>query len=242
MTGFLSDFRKVHSQSLAFAAALPLVAAIPLIGELVQHVVEMNIGMYSGIEGAQAAETNAQRMNFGFAKVLTLSLPAYFLIRWLHSGGDRAFATRAERPAVTLFILVMALNALFTFLGLFVFASGPVAIGFFVFGLVFMPLIVRFLVAAPLGTFVSPLQSIRTMLPHAVYAILFPICAMLPLMVVHYALGMGAVFVPGELAKWGILVVDGFVTAWLALVMICAQYVIAARPAPIMATQATPAP
>lgn len=233
MSSFFGDFRKVHSKSLAFVAALPLIAAIPLVAELVQHVVEMKIGMYAGPEGAEAAATNALRLYFGFAKVVALSLPAYFLVRWLHAEGDKRFATRAERPAMTLFALAVALQALFGWLSLFVWSDGPGGFGFLVFGLIFMPLVARFVVAAPLGTFISPLRSIRTMLPHVLHAVLFPLAAMLPLMGLHYALGIGAIFVTGETMKWAMLFVDSFVTAWLALVVIAAQYVIATRPAPL---------
>ena len=236
MTTFLSAFRTVHTRSLAFAAALPLVAAIPLVAEFVQHVVEMRVGMYAGVEAAQLAENDPDRILAGFFKTIALGLPAYFLIRWLHTQGERTFATRFDRPAVTLFGLVLALQALLAWLGLFVWTEGPMGIGFFVFGLIFMPLIVRFIVAAPLGNFISPLQSIRVMAPDALFAILFPLAAMLPLMVLHYALGIGAIFVEGTELKWAMLTLDSVVTAWLALVMIAAQYVIATRPAPIDAS------
>ena len=150
MTTFLSAFRTVHSRSLAFAAALPLVAAIPLVAEFVQHVVEIRSGMYAGVEAAQALESDPDRMIAGFFKTVALGLPAYFLIRWLHTQGDRAFATRFDRPAVTLFGLVIALQALLAWLGLYVWTEGPMGIGFFVFGLIFMPLIVRFIAAGQL--------------------------------------------------------------------------------------------
>tara|TARA_Y100000815_G_C13295793_1_gene482658 strand:+ start:153 stop:902 length:750 start_codon:yes stop_codon:yes gene_type:complete len=233
MTTFLPAFRAVHTRSLAFAAALPFAAAIPLVAEFVQHVVEMRVGMYAGVEAAQLAENDPDRILAGFFKTIALGLPAYFLIRWLHSEGDRGFAVRFEKPATALFGLVIGLQALFAWLGLYVWTGGPIAIGFFVFGLIFMPLIVRFVVAAPLGTLISPLQSIRVMARDAVFAILFPLAAMLPLMAVHYALGIGAIFVAGDATKWVMLGLDSVVTAWLALVMICAQYVIATRPAPL---------
>ena len=233
MTTFLPAFRAVHTRSLAFAAALPFAAAIPLVAEFVQHVVEMRVGMYAGVEAAQLAENDPDRILAGFFKTIALGLPAYFLIRWLHSKGDRGFAVRLEKPAGALFGLVIGLQALFAWLGLYVWTGGPIAIGFFVFGLIFMPLIVRFVVAAPLGTLISPLQSIRVMARDAVFAILFPLAAMLPLMAVHYALGIGAIFVAGDATKWVMLGLHSVVTAWLALVMICAQYVIATRPAPL---------
>ena len=141
--------------------------------------------------------------------------------------------TDPANDRTALFGLVIGLQALFAWLGLYVWTGGPIAIGFFVFGLIFMPLIVRFVVAAPLGMLISPLQSIRVMARDAVFAILFPLAAMLPLMAVHYALGIGAIFVAGDATKWVMLGLDSVVTAWLALVMICAQYVIATRPAPL---------
>lgn len=235
MTSFLADFRSVHAKSLTFAATLPLAAAIPFAAEFVQHIVEMRIGMYAGPEASAAAAENADRLFAGFLKTIALGLPAYFFIRWLNSDGDRSVATRPEGKAVSLFALVVALQALFAWLSLYVWTDGPMGIGFFVFGLVFMPLVARFIVAAPLGTLVSPLQSIRQMLPHAVYAIFFPIVATMPLMIVHYALGIGAIFVDGEAVKWAMLGADSFITALLALVMIAAQYTIAQRPGPIMA-------
>lgn len=233
MSTFLSDFRAAHSKSLAFAAVLPLAAAIPLVAEFFQHVVEMNIGMYAGPDAAEATADNTDRLNAGFLKTIALSLPGYFLIRWLNSGGDKAGATRLEGKAVRLFGLVIALQALLTWLSLYVWTEGALAIGFFVFSLIFMPLVARFVVAAPLGILVSPLQSIRAMLPNALYAILFPLVTILPLMAVHYALGIGAVFVPGDGLKWAMLVVDSFVTAWLALVITTTHYIIALRPGPI---------
>ena len=234
MSTFLSDFRAAHSKSLAFAAVLPLAAAIPLLAEFFQHVVEMNIGMYAGPDAAEAAASNTDRLNAGFLKTIALSLPAYFFIRWLNSGGDKAEATRVEGKAMRLFALVIALQALLTWLSLYVWTEGVMAVGFFVFSLIFMPLVARFVVAAPLGILVSPLQSIRAMLPHALYAIVFPLVTILPLMAVHYALGIGALFVPGDGLKWTMLVVDSFVTAWLALVITATHYIIALRPGPIV--------
>jgi len=231
---FLADFKLVHRRSLAFAASLPIIAAIPLVAEFIQHVIEMRVGMYDGIDGATLAERHPDRLLSGFAKTIALGLPAYFLIRWLHSGGDSRFAARFERPAAALFALVIALQALLSWLGLFVWTEGPMAIGFFVFYLLFMPLVVRFVVAAPLGRFISPAQSMRSMLPQAFYAILFSLAAMLPLMALHYALGIGAIFVGSETVKWAMLAFDSLVTAWLALVIIASQYVIALRPGPIV--------
>ena len=132
MSTFLTEFRAVHTRSLAFAAALPLVAAVPLVAEFIQHVVEMRIGMYASPDAAEATADNAQRLHFGFAKVIALSLPAYFFFRWLHSGGGCNFAMRIEGPAAGLFALVLALQALFAWLSLFVWTDGPMGIEEFI--------------------------------------------------------------------------------------------------------------
>ena len=233
MRNFLTAFRDVQRSSLAFAAALPLVFAIPLVAEFVQHVIEMQIGMYDGVEGAKAAENDPARMWFGFAKVAALNVVGYFVIRWLHSGGDRAFAVALPRKAVTLFGLVLALSLFLAWLSLFVWTDGYMGIGFFVFSLIFMPLVVRFVVAAPLGILVTPVESIKVMAGDAVFAIVFSIAVILPLMAIHYALGIGAIFIDGDGLKWALLIVDSFVTALLGIVMVAAQYAIATRPAPI---------
>ena len=233
MKVFLTAFRDVHRSSLAFAAALPLVFAIPLVAEFVQHVIEMRIGMYDGVEGAKAAESDPACMWFGFAKVAALNVVGYFVIRWLHSGGNRAFALAFPRKAATLFGLVLALSLFLAWLSLFVWADGYMATGFFVFSLIFMPLIVRFVVAAPLGILVTPLESIKVMASDALFAIAFSIVAILPLMAIHYALGIGAMFVEGDGLKWALLILDSFVTALLGIVMVAAQYTMATRPAPI---------
>lgn len=241
MRAFIDAFRDVHMRSLAFSAALPIIFAIPLIAEFAQHVIEMQIGMYDGIEGAKAAEGDSARLHFGFAKVAALNVIGYFVIRWLHSGGDRGFALAFPRRAVTLYGLVMALSLLLAWLSLFVWPDGYIGIGFFVFSLIFMPLIVRFLVAAPLGVLITPVQSIKTMIGDAPFAILFSILAILPLMAVHYALGIGAIFAPIDALKWAMLALDSFVTAWLGILMVVTQYAIAVRPAPLPTVPQKPA-
>lgn len=227
---FLSSLGYVHRETWLFMFACPLLALVPVVAEFIQHIVEMRIGMYDGSDGALAANGNLVRLYFGFAKVLAISLPGYWVIRYLAGGRDAQAARTVEPRAAKLFGIVYGLGALFAFLGLFVFDNGYVAGGFFVFGLIFQPLIARFVAGAPLGIWISPQASIRAMLPHIVFAVGFAIAAMTPLMIVHYGLGIGAVFAPGEAAKWVLLVLNSFVTGWLAAVIAAAAYVIALRP------------
>jgi hypothetical protein len=228
---FWQGFSFVYRQSWAFLLACPLIALIPIAAELAQHYVEMYLGMYAGPEGAQAAENHPDRMTLGFVKTLALGLIGYWATRFYASGGDGAFAHRLERRALALFALVFALQAALSALGLFAF-SGAVAVGFFVFTLVFMPLLSRFIAAAPLGAWIGPPASIRQMAPQLPWAIAFNVIAILPLMVLHYALGIGAVFVPGDAAKWALLVLDSLVVGWLAAALVAVTWVMAVRKDP----------
>lgn len=234
MIRFGEAFRYVHRRTLAFAAAFPLVAAIPFAAELVQHWVEMTIGMYDGVAGMQAAaEADSGRLYIGFAKTIALGIPGYWLVRWLHTDGDRTFAARLEKRALMLFGLVVALQILFNFLALFVWTSGPISIGFMVFGVLFLPLISRFVTAAPLGKLITPRASMRVMAKDYPFALAFSLLAPLPLLALHYGLAAAAIYAPGDALKWAILVVDCGVTAWLALVIIAAAYTIATRLEPL---------
>lgn len=236
---FFQGIAFVYRQSWAFLLACPLIALIPILAEFAQHVVEMQAGMYTGPEGASAAEDDPARMAFGFAKTLALALIGYWATRFYASRGDRAATRRIERRAVGLFAIVFALQALLSALGLFVF-EGVMAIGFFVFGLVFTPLLARFVAAAPLGVWIGPAASIRQLFPQLPWAIAFNVVAWLPLMIVHYALGIGAVFVPGETAKWVMLIVDALVVGWLAALLVAITWVVATRkdPPPELALRA----
>lgn len=228
---FGQGFVFIHRQSWAFLLACPLIALIPIVAEFVQHVVEMQAGMYAGPDGARAAEMDPGRMAFGFIKTLAISLIAYPATRFYASGGNAAIARRLDPRAVRLFAIVFTLQALLSALGLFAF-SGPIAVGFFVFTLVFTPLLARFAAGAPLGVWISPIASIRQMAPQLPWAIGFNVIAILPLMALHYALGIGAVFIPGDPAKWALLAIDSLVVGWLSAALTAVIWVIAIRKDP----------
>ncbi len=94
------------------------------------------------------------------------------------------------------------------------------------------PLLLRWIVAAPLGIWVSPADSAQEMLPSWLWAFAFTFTAMLPLMVLHYALGIGAIFAP-DVLKWPMLLADSVVVAALSVVMAVSSWVAAIRPSPL---------
>ena len=231
---FWYGFKFAYRESFAFFIACPLLALIPALAEFAQHVGEMHIGMYDGIEAAQAAENHPLRMGLGVVKTLVLQTSIFWTIRFYHGGRDVEAAHRFPARAMKLFAIVLGLQMLLVMFGLFVFIpDNPIGIGFMVFGYIIGPLLARFAAGAPLGIWISPLKSIRQLLPHILFAVGFSIVAMLPLMIVHYALGFGAMLAEPDSIKWVMHVVDSLVVAWLAAVLTAILYVVALRPGPL---------
>ena len=233
MIRFGEAFVLVHKQAVLFAAAFPIVAAIAFLAELAQHGAEMAFGVYDEAVTARASGGDPRLAYAGFVEAVALGIPAYWLVRWLHSGRSRLFARRLEKRALGLFVLVLSLQILFHFLALFVWTNGPLSIGFFIFGLLFLPLISRFVAAAPLGIFIAPRASMRVMVKDYPFALSFSMLAPLPLLIARHALRLAAVHAPGTVARWLILLIDSVVAAWLALIVIGVGYLIASRPLPL---------
>ncbi len=231
-------FLYAHREGLAFLVACPLLALIPILAEFAQHVIEMQIGMYDGLDGAKAAEADPLRMQFGFVKVLTLSIMGYPVIRFLAGGRDRAAAYRLNPRALALFAVPLAIQMALAAFDLFSrSASTTYSIVSFVVMLLTTPFLLRWFTAAPLGVWISPARSAREMLPAWLWAFAFGIVAILPLMIAHYALGIGAVFAP-DWAKWPMLVLDSLLVGWLSATMVASEWISANRPGPL--TGATP--
>ncbi|QQN73058.1 hypothetical protein [Croceicoccus sp. YJ47] len=231
---FIEGFRFAHRESLAFVAACPLLALIPVAAEMVQHAAEMQGGLYDSMARFRTMEDDALPVGLAFLKVFALNLSTYWVIRFVSGGRDARAARTLEPRAICLFAAVLSLQMLLAALGLFVFtADTPVGTGFFVFSLIFAPLASRFVAGAPLGIWIAPVASIRTMLPHFVFAVGFSMLAILPLLGVHYALGIGAALIAGSFGKWALLIADALIVGWLTPVLAAVVYVVAIRPGPL---------
>jgi hypothetical protein len=103
------DIKLVYQTAWRSAFLLPLLFLIPCIVEMAQHVVELNAGMYDSLAGAKAAANDPTRMTFGFAKIMALSLPTYWFVR-LMAFADPVRAARLELPAISLWLVLFALN------------------------------------------------------------------------------------------------------------------------------------
>ncbi|MXP14949.1 hypothetical protein GRI44_09345 [Altererythrobacter confluentis] len=233
---FWGGLKYTYRESWAFLWACPLLALIPVLAEFAQHAAEMHLGMYASLEAAQAAEDDPLRMAFGFIKTFALSLPGYWVIRYLAGNRDTQAARSFDRRSVTLYAVVMLFNSALVAIQLFVLPrSGAALIAGMVGGLLITPLLLRWFVAAPLGIFISPAASARVMLPQVPFAIAFSLAVMLPLMVPHYALGAAAIFAPAYVLKWAILIADSLLVGWMAAAMMAGSWALATRKMPITA-------
>jgi len=98
-----------YRQAWRFALAAPLLFLIPVLAEFAQHFVEMRLGMYASLTAARHVANAADRTAWGMVKVIALTLPGYWYVRYL-AFGDARRAARIERPAIGLFMVQFALG------------------------------------------------------------------------------------------------------------------------------------
>lgn len=215
--------------SIAFLVACPLLALVPVVFEMLQHVAEVHIGMYDSIAAAKALEHHPLRMTLGMVKVLALFIPVYWITRFVHSR-SRAFATRRDSVALRRFAQVVVVQMIASAVQLFALPQTPGAlIAGIVGGLILQALLLAWVVAAALGDArIGPIVSVRIMARRLAWTIPFTLAATLPLMIPHYALGAAALLAP-HAWLWPILGLDALLVGWLCAVMASANYVAAAR-------------
>lgn len=227
-----------HKEALAFLVACPLIALIPFVAEMIQHIAEMQIGMYDSVEGFQAAAANPLRMGLGFVKTVAISLMGYPIIRFIAGQRDAAAARKIDAEAVRLFIPVLLFDAAIAGLDLFVLRGTPILSGiFFAFNILVLPLLLRWKVGAVLSISVNPAQSAAEMFRSMPWVIAFSIAVFLPLMALHQGLASVALLAPA-VAKWPVLIADSAVTALLVAVIMAGGWVAANRPGTLSTTVA----
>ncbi|MEH6756298.1 MAG: hypothetical protein V7676_02160 [Parasphingorhabdus sp.] len=239
MSSIWSDIKDNYQSAWAFALACPILFLIPPFVEFVQHIIEINIGMYVSGEAAKAVANNPDRLNYGFVKVLALLLPGYWFVRYIIYGRDSNAARRVEWPAIGLWFCVFAYQVLVQYWQMFGSSIGElagfsdqyamtVALLFFLILSIIGIYLTAFFVALPLGnTSLGPVLSFYIMKGHFWRTIIYMLSATLPFMAVHYALGYGAMGKPIWLV-WIIMTIDALVVGFLALLPVGAT-AIAAR-------------
>lgn len=228
---FWQAWKTTYGGGTAFLFACPLLALFPVAFELLQHGIEVHIGMYDSIAAAKAVEHHPLRMGFGMLKVVALIVPIYWVTRFLPAR-DARFARTADPHALRLFAGLLAFEVALAAFQLFALPqSVPVLLIGFLAGQVIGSLIAAWGVAAPLGNAtVGPRASIEIMARHVPWTFAFGIVVMLPLMIPHYALGAAALLAPKALL-WPILIVDSLLVGWLTSVLVAGGYYAAMRAA-----------
>jgi hypothetical protein len=222
---------------------LPLLILLPFAAELLQHAVEIRLGMYA--QGGLAAAQAVPRMLFGVAKVLALLLTILLLLRWWGMGH---LTGRMLRPGALFFrglalLIVIQLGGDVLVLLLsraLVGALGPGAAPALRIAATVAPLLLwLFFILLLYPWFVGMVVEDNTMTArrsvaatrrHLWWAFGLLVVAVLPAMLAHYALSYGAAGRPPALV-WTIMTIDAAVVAILTVLIASAQFTIYARAA-----------
>ncbi len=84
---FFTDLAGSYLDSLRAIKGLPWLFAAIIAWEFAQHVVEVRIGMFTDKEMARAVSQDGARMAFGWVKMISIYVGAFFVIR--HFAGKR---------------------------------------------------------------------------------------------------------------------------------------------------------
>ena len=220
---------ETYARSLRFAFQAPLAMTLVLAAELLQHAVELRLGMYAG-DGSLSAEAAQVRLMFGAVKVAAMVLVVIFALRvWRFEdeAGRAGRLTIAFFVGLGLFLLVQAGGELLAAGAGWLLAriAGPGAgqgselafaaaplLAWMVFATLLLPWYVGLLTEDRAMTLGRSIRGIGWRFP---FYFLVYLAGFLPLTIVHYALGTGAVGRPLTLA-WMMMGVDAAIVALLA--------------------------
>lgn len=229
-----------YRMALRYALLCPMPFLLPALFELVQHVAELHAGFYDSLAAMKAAAYDPARMIFGHAKIVILFLTAYWAARFYGFGEDRRAAIRFDPTAVRLFVPVM----LWSLAWFIVVQDGPILtdalglpprpVGFAMLFLMLANMLLEVALAAwktsaCLGLReIGFMRSLRLTAGQYCRALGLTLAAMLPLMVVHYALTFATI---GQ-ALWitgFAMAVDSLLVAYMVPVSVAANWMIACR-------------
>jgi hypothetical protein len=225
-----------------FMLALPLVAAVPIVVEAVQHLVEWRIGMFDSLAGAAAVESHPARMGVGYVKIASLLLVGFFVWRFLAFDSDRRQALRIDGTALRLFAPVMAFQVALVVaqsqaggvLGALVPAGRPLILAGLAAMLVAMALelyLASWKVGLAAGNQRMTLAaSIRTMRGNIGWSFGFTLAMFFPVMILHYLLNGLAIGRPTGVVA-AMLAVDCLVVGYLAALFPTTVFIVARRAA-----------
>lgn len=222
-----------YARGFGLVRALPFLLALPFTTELLQHGAEIRLGMFTGPIDVRA---QAVRLAFGAVKVLSLFVTILVALRWWRFEGDIRRTLRPNWQLAKGLALIAFVQIGGDLLGLAIGAGILAALGdpprggriaamvvpllgwLFVAGL-FYPWYVALLTEDREMTLRRSIAVMRGRLFRS-FGLL--VAGYLPLMIVHYALGFGAMGKSGAML-WAVIVLDAGVVA-LLVTMLAATY------------------
>lgn len=233
----IGDLKFVYAGAWRYMIACPLLFAVPVAIEFIQHIIEMRIGMYESIAAAQAVEAHGARLGWGLVKTMAIGVAVYWVARFLVLPGGAARAARLDPRAVRLYLPVMLWTLGWTVLllwgGDMMTAAGlgahnvPVGAALMAALFVLDVLLAPWKIGAALGN--EALGFARSILLvgwRVWWGLIFSLIAILPPMIAHYALGflaMGA----SETRAWLLLAADSVLVGYLAAILAATAVAIA---------------
>jgi hypothetical protein len=231
---------EMYRRSARYALLCPWLFAVPLAMEMIQHAVEVHVGMYDSLASAIAIEHHPARMILGHIKIVTLFLTGYWAMRFFLHGDDPAQAARWDPAAIRTFARVLAWGLFW----LLVIQDGPMlaaALGIsdklvgrtvvtlLLADMLFETCLSAWKAAAAVGNDrIGFFRSIAMVRGSYWWGTGLLVTGMLPLMVAHYALAALAMGKTGALL-WTILAADSLLTAFLGVITIALTFVTARR-------------
>lgn len=236
-----TEIKAAYRSSARVAIERPLLFALPLITEFLQHVVEYRVGMFDNIAAMEATGAHPARMAFGELKVLSLLVITYWVIRQLGNMDGARLRVLGERSSLLLFLGVMVWSMLSGLPQLYGgMVLGPylpekaliwLGVGYFLTFTALDLYLAVWKVGAALGNRALGIRaSFRIMHGNFWWSLGFFVAMFLPLMIVHYALnGLAVGKATGLL--WAMLTVDAAVVGYLGIVLVATVYGMAKRAA-----------
>lgn len=223
---FFEGLRDTYKEGWAFMLLCPMVAAIPVAAELMQHAGEMHIGMYNNVDMARQVEDHPLRTGLGLVKIGAILLTVFWMSRFLGFRRNVATVMQFDWLALRLFSAFFLIQLLLAVLQVLLLPkTAGWAIGALVFGSVFNALTAAWGAGSALGNIAMSFgASVRLMAGYLPRTIAFMLLAGLPLLVLHYVAGGLAIAAASIWTKWAILFLDSLLVGLLSAILAAAGY------------------
>lgn len=237
---FWGAARDCYSWSTRMLLAAPLLTALIVGLEGVQHLIEWRAGVYVSLAAAKAAEYDPARMAAGLAKVAWLLLLQFWVARFVVSGGSvqATFASDAvaARKFSAYFVFAMGLAIVQLWLPMGMQEAGASR------GQIATVTIGSMLASFPLGVALAawpasaavgdpaagPVRALRRAWGSVWWGVCLTLVVILPVMAAHYVLALTPIGRPPAIAAV-LLVSDTVLVGFLGVLVNCAPVLIAMR-------------